>query len=197
MTRADLRLIASLIPECSRVLDLGCGNGELLRLLEGRGCHGTGVEIEPELFLAALRHGVNVIDLDINSQLDQFADGAYDVVVLSRTLQNLRQPAEVLREMTRIASHGIVSMPNFVHWRNRLRLLTGRMPVTKDLPYSWYDSPNLHFTSLKDLAPLFTGLGLEVERCSPIDDSGRPLRTGEWGANLFASSAVYLLQARR
>ncbi|BCR81041.1 methionine biosynthesis protein MetW [Arachnia rubra] len=197
MTRADLRLIASLIPECSRVLDLGCGNGELLRLLEGRGCHGTGVEIEPELFLAALRHGVNVIDLDINSQLDQFADGAYDVVVLSRTLQNLRQPAEVLREMTRIASHGIVSMPNFVHWRNRLRLLTGRMPVTKDLPYSWYDSPNLHFTSLKDLAPLFTGLGLEVERCIPIDDSGRPLRTGEWGANLFASSAVYLLQARR
>ena len=197
MTRADLRLIASLIPECSRVLDLGCGNGELLRLLEGRGCHGTGVEIEPELFLAALRHGVNVIDLDINSQLDQFADGAYDVVVLSRTLQNLRQPAEVLREMTRIASHGIVSMPNFVHWRNRLRLLTGRMPVTKDLPYSWYDSPNLHFTSLKDLAPLFTGLGLEVERCIPIDDSCRPLRTGEWGANLFASSAVYLLQARR
>ena len=197
MTRADLRLIASLIPECSRVLGLGCGNGELLRLLEGRGCHGTGVEIEPELFLAALRHGVNVIDLDINSQLDQFADGAYDVVVLSRTLQNLRQPAEVLREMTRIASHGIVSMPNFVHWRNRLRLLTGRMPVTKDLPYSWYDSPNLHFTSLKDLAPLFTGLGLEVERCIPIDDSGRPLRTGEWGANLFASSAVYLLQARR
>ena len=197
MTRADLRLIASLIPECSRVLDLGCGNGVLLRLLEGRGCHGTGVEIEPELFLAALRHGVNVIDLDINSQLDQFADGAYDVVVLSRTLQNLRQPAEVLREMTRIASHGIVSMPNFVHWRNRLRLLTGRMPVTKDLPYSWYDSPNLHFTSLKDLAPLFTGLGLEVERCIPIDDSGRPLRTGEWGANLFASSAVYLLQARR
>lgn len=197
MTRADLRLIASLIPECSRVLDLGCGNGELLRLLEGRGCHGTGVEIEPELFLAALRHGVNVIDLDINSQLDQFADGAYDVVVLSRTLQNLRQPAEVLREMTRIASHGIVSMPNFVHWRNRLRLLTGRMPVTKDLPYSWYDSPNLHFTSLKDLAPLFTGLGLEVECCIPIDDSGRPLRTGEWGANLFASSAVYLLQARR
>ena len=197
MTRADLRLIARLIPERSRVLDLGCGNGELLRLLEGRGCHGTGVEIEPELFLAALRHGVNVIDLDINSQLDQFADGAYDVVVLSRTLQNLRQPAEVLREMTRIASHGIVSMPNFVHWRNRLRLLTGRMPVTKDLPYSWYDSPNLHFTSLKDLAPLFTGLGLEVERCIPIDDSGRPLRTGEWGANLFASSAVYLLQARR
>ena len=197
MTRADLRLIASLIPECSRVLDLGCGNGELLRLLEGRGCHGTGVEIEPELFLAALRHGVNVIDLDINSQLDQFADGAYDVVVLSRTLQNLRQPAEVLREMTRIASHGIVSMPNFVHWRNRLRLLTGRMPVTKDLPYSWYDSPNLHFTSLKDLAPLFTGLGLEVERCIPLDESGRPLRTGEWGANLLASSAVYLLQGMR
>ena len=197
MTRADLRLIARLIPERSRVLDLGCGDGELLRLLEQRGCHGTGVEIEPVPFLAAVRHGVNVIDLDINSQLGQFEDGSYDVVVLSRTLQNLRQPAEVLREMARIAGRGVVSMPNFVHWRNRLRLLTGRMPVTKDLPYSWYDSPNLHFTSLKDLSPLFARLGLEVERCIPLNESGRPLRTGEWGANLLASSAVYLLQGMR
>ena len=179
------------------MLDLGCGDGELLRLLEKRGCHGTGVEIEPEPFLAALRHGVNVIDLDINSQLSQFEDCSYDVVVLSRTLQNLRQPAEVLREMARIAGRGVVSMPNFVHWRNRLRLLTGRMPVTKDLPYSWYDSPNLHFTSLKDLSPLFARLGLEVERCIPLTESGRPLRTGEWGANLLASSAVYLLQGVR
>ena len=197
MTRADLRLIARLIPERSRVLDLGCGDGELLRLLEERGCHGTGVEIEPRPFLEALRNGVNVIDLDINSQLDQFGDGSYDVVVLSRTLQNLRQPADVLKEMARIAGRGVVSMPNFVHWRNRLRLLTGRMPVTKDLPYSWYDSPNLHFTSLKDLSPLFTRLGLEVERCIPLNESGRPLRTGEWGANLLASSAVYLLQGMR
>ena len=197
MTRADLRLIARLRPERSRVLDLGCGDGELLRLLEERGCHGTGVEIEPRPFLEALRNGVNVIDLDINSQLDQFGDGSYDVVVLSRTLQNLRQPADVLKEMARIAGRGVVSMPNFVHWRNRLRLLTGRMPVTKDLPYSWYDSPNLHFTSLKDLSPLFTRLGLEVERCIPLGEGGRPLRTGRWGANLIASSAVYLLHGRR
>ena len=197
MTRADLRLIARLIPERSRVLDLGCGDGELLRLLEERGCHGTGGEIEPRPFLEALRNGVNVIDLDINSQLDQFGDGSYDVVVLSRTLQNLRQPADVLKEMARIAGRGVVSMPNFVHWRNRLRLLTGRMPVTKDLPYSWYDSPNLHFTSLKDLSPLFTRLGLEVERCIPLGEGGRPLRTGRWGANLIASSAVYLLHGRR
>ena len=166
-------------------------------MLEERGCHGTGVEIEPRPFLEALRNGVNVIDLDINSQLDQFGDGSYDVVVLSRTLQNLRQPADVLKEMARIAGRGVVSMPNFVHWRNRLRLLTGRMPVTKDLPYSWYDSPNLHFTSLKDLSPLFTRLGLEVERCIPLGEGGRPLRTGRWGANLIASSAVYLLHGRR
>ena len=197
MTRADLRLIADLIPADSRVLDLGCGDGQLLRLLAGKGCRGTGVEIQAGPYLEALRLGVNVIDLDINSQLDQFADDSYDVVVLSGTLQNLQLPAQVLREIGRIALHSIVSMPNFVHWRNRLRLLSGRMPVTKHLPYSWYDSPNLHFTSLKDLSPLFTKLGFSVDRCVPLDETGRPLRLGQWGANWLASSAVYLLHARR
>ncbi len=195
MTRSDLALIASLIPPESRVLDLGCGDGELLRLIAGKGCSGTGVEIEAEPFLQALSHGVNVIQLDINTQLDQFRDGSYDVVVLSRTLQNVRLPAQVLAEMARIAQHGIVSMPNFAHWRNRFRLLRGRMPMTKDLPYSWYDSPNLHFTSLADLEPLFARLGLTVDRCVPLRDDGSPLAAGQFWANWRASSAVYLLHA--
>ncbi len=195
--RSDLKLIADLLPPRSRILDLGCGDGELLRRHAAKGGSGTGVEIEPEPFLAALRRGVDVIDLDINSQLDQFADDSYDVVVLSRTLQNLKRPAHVLREISRIGQLCVVSMPNFVHWRNRLRLLTGRMPVTRDLPYQWYDTPNLHYTSLKDLRPLFDDLGLTVERWVPLGETGLPLPLGRIGANWFASSAVYLLQASR
>ncbi|MDO5065656.1 MAG: methionine biosynthesis protein MetW [Propionibacteriaceae bacterium] len=195
--RTDLQLIADLIPAGSRVLDLGCGDGELLRLLAERGGGGTGVEIELEHFLAALRRGVDVIDLDINTQLDQFASDSYDVVVLSGTLQNLQRPAQVLREISRIARACVVSMPNFAHWRNRLRLLRGRMPVSRNLPYQWYDTPNLHYTSLKDLAPLFDGLGLDISRWIPLDEQGRPLRSSRLGANWLASSAIYLLHARR
>lgn len=149
-TRPDLELIARMIPEKSRVLDLGCGDGRLLRMLMDKGCTGTGVEIDPAQVLTAIRAGVNVIDLDLDSQLSEFTDDSYDVVVLSRTLQAVRRPKEVLREIARIAVHSVVSMPNFAHWRNRLRLLSGRMPMSKDLPFDWFDTPNLHFTTLAD-----------------------------------------------
>lgn len=195
--RPDLSLIARLIPERSRVLDLGCGDGELLRLLAQKGCHGTGVEVEPHAIVAALRAGVSVIDLDLDTQLGEFADDSYDVVVLSRTLQNVRQPRHVLEQISRIAAHSVVSMPNFAHWRNRLRLLRGHMPISKDLPFEWYDTPNLHYTSLADLEPLFTGLGLRVDRRIPLDASGNAHLLGNVAPNLFASSAVYLLHSPR
>ncbi len=195
--RPDLELIAQLIPQDSRVLDLGCGDGELLRLLIRKGCTGTGVEIEPTQLVAALRAGVDVIDLDLNSQLDEFADDSYDVVILSRTLQNVQKPRDVLEQISRIAVHCVVSMPNFAHWSSRARLVSGRMPITKDLPYPWYDTPNLHYTSLKDLEPLFRSLGLRIDRCIPLNARGEAHILGNVASNMFASSAVYLLHASR
>ncbi|MGO1384937.1 MAG: methionine biosynthesis protein MetW [Arachnia sp.] len=195
--RPDLELIAQLIPQDSRVLDLGCGDGELLRMLIRKGCTGTGVEIEPAELVAALRAGVDVIDLDLNSQLDEFADDSYDVVILSRTLQNVQKPRDVLEQISRIAVHCVVSMPNFAHWSSRARLITGRMPMSKDLPYPWYDTPNLHYTSLKDLEPLFSSLGLRIDRCIPLNERGEAHVLGNLAANVFASSAVYLLHADR
>ncbi len=195
--RPDLELIAQLIPQDSRVLDLGCGDGELLRMLIRKGCTGTGVEIEPTELVAALRAGVDVIDLDLNTQLGEFADDSYDVVILSRTLQNVQKPRDVLEQISRIAVHCVVSMPNFAHWSSRARLFTGRMPMSKDLPYPWYDTPNLHYTSLRDLEPLFRSLGLRIDRCIPLNERGEAHILGNLASNMFASSAVYLLHASR
>lgn len=193
--RKDLSLVASLIPDASRVLDLGCGSGNLLfHLMREQGCRGTGVEIDPAMVLAAIRLGVPVIELDINRELDGFADDSYDVVVLSRTIQTLRYPDRVLRHMARIADRLIVSVPNFGWYRHRLRLLRGRLPMGKDLPYSWYDSPNLRYTTLVELQLLFDKVGLEVERSIPLNAAGDPLRVAGGSGNLLASSAVYVLR---
>ena len=195
--RADLTLIADLVPEGSRVLDLGCGNGDTLQLLAEKGCTGVGVDLDPVNVLACLRAGVDVIELDLDTQLTEFGDDSFDFVVLSRTLQTVHRPREVLREMGRIAVHSVVSMPNFAFWRNRLRLLGGHMPMSKDLPYHWYDTPNLHHSSLPDLEPLFRSLEMEIDRRIPLDAEGHPHRLGNLAANWAASSSLYLLHARR
>ena len=196
--RGDYDLIATLVDPGSRVLDLGCGDGELLRrLVDFKGCSGTGVEIENDQFLQALSRGVNVIDLDLNTQLSEFTDDSYDVVILSRTLQNVEQPRDVLEHIARIAERGIVSMPNFALWRNRLELLRGRMPISKDLPFEWYDTPNLHYTSLHDLEPLFTELGFVIEKKIALSARGKPMRWRSRFANLLAGSAIYLLRTQR
>ena len=195
--RADLAIIADLIPEGSRVLDLGCGNGDLLQLLTEKGCTGTGVDLDPGNVLECLRRGVNVIELDLDTQLGEFADDSYDFVVLSRTLQTVYKPRGVLAEMGRIALHSLVSMPNFAHWRNRLRLLRGRMPMSKDLPFDWYDTPNLHHSSIPDLEPLFASLGMVTDGRIPLDADGHRHRAGNVGSNLLASSALYVLHAKR
>ena len=193
--RKDLALMASLIPDGSRVLDLGCGSGNLLfHLMWQQNCPGTGVEIDPDKVLAAIRLGVPVIELDINHQLDEFPDASYDVVVLSRTLQTVRYPDRVLRHMARIADRLIVSVPNFGWYPHRLRMLRGRLPMGKDLPYRWYDSPNVRYTTLHDLQVLFDEVGLVVERTIPLDATGDPLKVSPRWSNLLASTGVYVLR---
>lgn len=192
--REDLRVVARQIHDGSRVLDLGCGDGELLSwLFRRRQCTGTGVEREPDAVLAAVRRGVPLIDLDIDTQLDLFTPDSYDVVVLSRTLQALFRPDLVLEQLRMIAPRIILTMPNFGLWRHRLRLLGGRMPRSRDLPYTWYATPNLHHSTLVDLEPLFATLDLSIEKRIPLTAAGRPRMLGQVGANLMASSAVYVL----
>ena len=195
--RPDLALVASLIADGDRVLDLGCGSGDLLaHLKSARACDVTGVEIDPDSVVAAIRRGVPVLEVDIDRGLRPFGDGSYDVVVLSRTLQTIRRPREVLCEMARIGGRLIVSVPNFGWWGHRLRLLRGRMPMSRELPYSWFDSPNLRFTTLKDLQLLFDAVGLRVERRIPMTIHGEPLRVWDAAANLLSGAAVYVLRGR-
>lgn len=192
--RADLALVAELVPDHSRVLDLGCGSGRLLKqLIDHKSCSGTGVEKNPKMVLQAIHRGVPLIELDLDTQLGEFSDDSYDIVVLSKTLQAVLKPEEVLKQMARIAPKMVVSMPNFGFWRHRINLLTGHMPRSRDLPYQWYDTPNLHHATLVDLEVFFKANQLKVEKRVPLDALGRKAPSRGWFANLMAGSAIYVL----
>jgi methionine biosynthesis protein MetW len=184
----DKEAIARLVPQGARVLDLGCGDGSLLAWLrDHRGCSGYGIEIDDAKLLQCARKGVNVIQLNLEEGLKLFDDQSFDVVLQLETLQHLRNAEHMLRETARVGRLGVVSFPNFAHWPNRLAVLRGRMPVTKTLPYEWYDTPNIRVGTYADFEILARKNGLSL-----LDSFG--LQAGEvvrlW-PNLRASVAVF------
>ncbi len=194
--RPDLAIVAGLVRPGSRVLDLGCGDGELLaHLIAERECGGTGVESSDDGFHACVARGVPVRQADIDAGLAVFGDASYDVVILSQTLQATRRPAAVLREVMRVGRAGIVSFPNFGHWRLRLDLLRrGRMPVSPTLPYSWDETPTIHLCTLRDFETLVGRERIRMTRRILLDDVGAPAtRAPRLRPNLLAAGAVYLL----
>ena len=195
--RADLDLVAQMIAPGSRVLDLGCGDGDLLaELIASRGCRGQGVEVSREALHACVERGVPVVEADIDRGLPEFDDGAFDVVVLSQTLQAVRRPALALREVTRVGRLGIVSFPNFGHWRLRAQLLVrGRMPVTRTLPYRWHETPNVHLCTIRDFESLARAEGLNLLDRRLLDAGGGPAPArAARRPNLLAAGAAYLLR---
>jgi methionine biosynthesis protein MetW len=195
--RADLTLVAGLVPAGSRVLDLGCGDGALLdHLAHVRGCRVQGAERSPDAVVACLRRGIPVVELDVDAGLADFGDGAFDVVVLSQTLQALHRPRDVLREMVRVGRVAIVSFPNFGHWAIRLRLLaTGRMPSSRTLPHAWYETPNIHLCTLADFEALARAESLVVRQRRLLDAAGRAAGgLARRRPNLLATGAAYVVE---
>jgi methionine biosynthesis protein MetW len=170
LLRSDLRLITELVPEGSRVLDLGCGDGSLMaHLRDERGCTVRGIELDHADLAAAIARGLSVVEADLDDGLAGYPDESFDVVVLSQTLQVVRHPALVLREMLRVGARGVVSFPNFGHWKVRGYLaLRGRMPVSKSIPFSWYDTPNIHHTTITDFRDFVAANGGVIETEVPL-----------------------------
>ena len=186
-----MQSVARLVPEGARVLDLGCGDGELLALLQReRGCSGYGIEIAAANVAACVRRGVNVIQLNLDEGLSMFGDQSFDVVLQIDTLQHLRNAETMLRETARVGRIGIVAFPNFAHWPNRLSILRGRMPVTRRLPYEWYDTPNIRVGTFADFAVLARKTGLRVLDAFGLQD-GAEVR---WLPNARAGTAVFKMQ---
>ena len=186
-----MQAIARLVPRGARVLDLGCGDGALLDHLQTtKACTGYGVELDDANVQACVQRGVNVIQLNLDEGLNMFADQSFDMVLQIDTLQHLRNAETMLRETVRVGRMGVVAFPNFAHWRNRLSVLQGRMPVTKRLPYQWYDTPNIRVGTFADFGDLARKNQLRVVDAFGLQN-GHEVRQSP---NLMAGTAVYKLQ---
>ena len=196
-SRVDFQLIADMIAPRARVLDVGSGEGELLELLrDDRQVDGRGVELSQEGVNRCVARGLSVIQGDADHDLVYYPDKGFDYVILSQTIQATRNPKTVLEELLRIGDKVIVSFPNFGYWRLRLDLFfRGRMPVTRDLPHSWYDTPNIHFCTIRDFVMLCEEVGATVETATALDGNGQKLGFSMpwWFWNFFGQQAVFLL----
>jgi len=198
--RLDFLLVTHMVEPGSRVLDVGCGDGSLLALLrDRRGVDGRGIEISREGVNACLAKGLPVIQGDADTDLADYPDDAFDYVILSQTIQATRQPKVVLEHLLRIGRRAIVSFPNFGHWSVRLELaLRGRMPVTDNMPYSWYDTPNIHFCTIRDFMELCREVGARMDKAVALNAGGKPMRVTLpwWVWNMFGEQGVFLLTRR-
>ena len=196
--RVDLVAISELVAPGSRVLDIGCGDGQLLKLLEAtRGVDGRGIEISQKGVNESVARGLSVIQGNADTDLADYPDDAFDFVILSQTLQATYRPRHVVEEMLRIGKKAIVSFPNFGHWRVRTLLgFTGKMPVTRNLPDHWYDTPNIHFCTIRDFVNLCGDVQAKVETSMVLDREGRRIGFNAplWFWNLFGQQAVFLLR---
>jgi len=199
--RGDLAFVADLIEPRSRVLDVGCGEGELLAYLARvKGVDGRGIELSQSGVNACVRHGLSVIQGDADSDLAAYPSESFDYAVLSQTLQATRNPRVVIEHLVRIGRHAIVSFPNFGHWKIRLHILvTGRMPVTHLLNHDWYDTPNIHLCTVRDFVALTGALGVAIEKSVTLDRAGQPFSLDPRGslANLLAEQGLFMLSRRK
>lgn len=198
--RVDLLLVADMVEAKSRVLDVGCGDGTLLRLLsEEKGVDARGIELSQRGVNDCVAKGLSVIQGDADTDLADYPDNAFDYVILSQTLQATRNPRTVLEHMLRIGRHAIVSFPNFGHWRIRYQVaFCGRMPLTRNLSCSWYETPNIHFCTIRDFISLVNEIDARIERGVALDRFGAPLRYSEpWIWNFFGEQGVFRLARKK
>ena len=189
--RPDLAIIADAVPRAARVLDVGCGDGELMAALQGKGVDARGLEIDPDNVTAAIARGQSVVQGDANRDLADYPDDAFDYAILSQTLQTTERPYKVVDELLRIAPRAFVSFPNFAHWRVRLALLWGgRMPVTRSIPVAWYETPNIHHVTVSDFRDLVRAKGIAVERAWHLTGD-KP--TSDAAASWRAEHAIFLI----